>query len=295
MLLLFQGLHLESYLVFPWPLLGKLFYLLPTPHLSWYSLLSLCLARGRRVSLVIWTDFWGQSPFCLLLSSFLPQIYLWAALNRLPPPKGDFYGFINSSFFSLLFGNQPAKQNGKKAATKVAYSPQFFHSNDHASREAELKKKRVSPFPWGRERAWLDCQVHGNVERQRPELLGLLRLFVERKEGAVALTLDLVSLFAHLPVHGCLVFVLTAPLEWPCQSHQHVLWHQTHGLLSSLIFFNSQHLRPCFFKKIICNWRIIALQYCVGFCHTSAWISHRYTYVPSLLNFPPIFLPIPPL
>ena len=35
------------------------------------------------------------------------------------------------------------------------------------------------------------------------------------------------------------------------------------------------------------NWRIIALQYCVGFCHTAAWISHRYTYVPSLWNLPP--------
>ncbi|XP_007117840.1 guanine nucleotide-binding protein-like 3-like protein isoform X2 [Physeter macrocephalus] len=38
---------------------------------------------------------------------------------------------------------KPAKQNGKKAATKVASAPQFVHSNDHASREAELKKKRV--------------------------------------------------------------------------------------------------------------------------------------------------------
>ena len=28
----------------------------------------------------------------------------------------------------------------------------------------------------------------------------------------------------------------------------------------------------------------IAFQYCVGFCHTSTWISHRYTYVLSLLN-----------
>ena len=27
------------------------------------------------------------------------------------------------------------------------------------------------------------------------------------------------------------------------------------------------------------NWKIIALQYCVGLCHTSTWISHRYTYV----------------
>ena len=35
------------------------------------------------------------------------------------------------------------------------------------------------------------------------------------------------------------------------------------------------------------NWGVIALQYCVRFCHTSKWISHRYTYVPSLLNLPP--------
>ena len=34
------------------------------------------------------------------------------------------------------------------------------------------------------------------------------------------------------------------------------------------------------------NWRLISLQYCVGFCHISTWISHRYMYVPSLLNLP---------
>ena len=33
--------------------------------------------------------------------------------------------------------------------------------------------------------------------------------------------------------------------------------------------------------------RITALQYCVGFCHTSTWISHRYIYALSLLNLPP--------
>ena len=43
-----------------------------------------------------------------------------------------------------------------------------------------------------------------------------------------------------------------------------------------------------FFKTLfIFNWRIIALQCCVGFCLTSAWISHRCTYVPLLLNLPP--------
>ena len=49
-----------------------------------------------------------------------------------------------------------------------------------------------------------------------------------------------------------------------------------------------------FFLIIIFNWKIIALQYFVGFCHTSTWISHRHTYVPSLLNLSPTPNPILP-
>ena len=41
------------------------------------------------------------------------------------------------------------------------------------------------------------------------------------------------------------------------------------------------------FFKFIFNWRITALQCCVGFCHMTTWISHQYTYVPSFLNLPP--------
>ena len=48
------------------------------------------------------------------------------------------------------------------------------------------------------------------------------------------------------------------------------------------------------FKNLfILNWRMIALQWCVGVCHTSTWISHRYTYVPSLLSLPSISHPLP--
>ena len=43
-----------------------------------------------------------------------------------------------------------------------------------------------------------------------------------------------------------------------------------------------------FFNLFIFNWRIIALQCCVAFCHTSTWIIHKYIYVPSSLNLPPI-------
>ena len=42
-------------------------------------------------------------------------------------------------------------------------------------------------------------------------------------------------------------------------------------------------------------WRIITLQNFAVFCQTSTWISHRYTYIPSLLKLPPTSLPILPL
>ena len=57
------------------------------------------------------------------------------------------------------------------------------------------------------------------------------------------------------------------------------------GMLSAVFFFS----------LFIFNWRITALQYCAAFCHTSTWVSHSYTHVPSLLKFPPTSHPIPPL
>ena len=47
------------------------------------------------------------------------------------------------------------------------------------------------------------------------------------------------------------------------------------------------------------NWRIIALQHCVGLCHTSTWIGHihihihSYTYVPPSRGAPPPPSPTP--
>ena len=43
------------------------------------------------------------------------------------------------------------------------------------------------------------------------------------------------------------------------------------------------------------DWRIIALQYCVGLRHASTWISHRYTPVPFFLKPPPHSHPSRPL
>ena len=42
---------------------------------------------------------------------------------------------------------------------------------------------------------------------------------------------------------------------------------------------------------LIFNWRKIASQYCVGPCHISTWVSHRYTCVSSLSNLPPTSYP----
>ena len=49
--------------------------------------------------------------------------------------------------------------------------------------------------------------------------------------------------------------------------------------------------RVLFFPNYF-NWRIITLQYCDGFCHTSTWISYRCTYVP--LSWTPHPPPSPP-
>ena len=42
------------------------------------------------------------------------------------------------------------------------------------------------------------------------------------------------------------------------------------------------------FKNLF-NWRLITLQYCIGFCHTLIWISHGCTCVPH--PEPPSYLP----
>ena len=42
-------------------------------------------------------------------------------------------------------------------------------------------------------------------------------------------------------------------------------------------------LLSVYFLKFAFNWKIIALQHCAGFCHTSTWMSHRCTHVPFLL------------
>ena len=70
-----------------------------------------------------------------------------------------------------------------------------------------------------------------------------------------------------------------------------ISWKLTHLFLS---IFQLPSLS--LFKKLLSfDRRIIALQCCVDFCHTSTWVSHRNMHVPFPLNLPPNSDPIPPL
>ena len=56
---------------------------------------------------------------------------------------------------------------------------------------------------------------------------------------------------------------------------------------SLLIVLCFSFLMVFFVFIFIFDWKIIALQYFVGFCHTTMWISYKYTYIPSLLSLSP--------
>ena len=61
--------------------------------------------------------------------------------------------------------------------------------------------------------------------------------------------------------------------------------------MGPLILFQKT-IEQCF---LFLNWRMLTLQYCDGFCHTSTWMSHRCTCVPPAWTPAPTFLPTPSL
>ena len=79
--------------------------------------------------------------------------------------------------------------------------------------------------------------------------------------------------------------------EWGCGL---LLWASQAGQFQGEVKVvpGASFLRFFLLKLIlIFNWRIIALQYCIGFCHTATWISHRYAMSPpSWTSFPSKFL-----
>ena len=62
-------------------------------------------------------------------------------------------------------------------------------------------------------------------------------------------------------------------------------------LKSRIIFYHLHSSCPVPFILFFFNWRIIALWYCIVFCHTSTCVSHRYNMSPpSWTSLPPLTL-----
>ena len=77
---------------------------------------------------------------------------------------------------------------------------------------------------------------------------------------------------------------------------RNIIWkYFLRAYVSLLNSFSSVFWKARVFCVFFFNWRIIALHYCVGFCHTTVWISHKYTQVPSRLNLSLTPHPISPL
>ena len=92
----------------------------------------------------------------------------------------------------------------------------------------------------------------------------------------------------------CKIGMMMFPLPTTC-SLRALLW-RSNGMLPGKHWPQSLAFSKCLmntiiFKKIIFYWRIIILHNFAVFCQTSTWISHRYTYIPSLLNLSPISHP----
>lgn len=73
------------------------------------------------------------------------------------------------------------------------------------------------------------------------------------------------------------------------------LWSESEDLILNKRYFYviwKQVSRVTFFFKLfIFNWRVIALQYYIDFCHTSMWINHRYNVYTQSLK-PPNLTPL---
>ena len=77
-----------------------------------------------------------------------------------------------------------------------------------------------------------------------------------------------------------------------CAYWSFVCLHCNNALGHKLTLKLNQSNCGSFFKKLKkFNWKIIALQNFAVFWQTSTQITHRYTYIPSLLNLHPISLP----
>ena len=87
------------------------------------------------------------------------------------------------------------------------------------------------------------------------------------------------------PIHYPFPELTQTHLHWVSDAIQ-----PSHPLSSPSPAFNLSQHQGLFFFFYYFNWRLITLQYCSGFCHVLAWISHGCTCVPHpeiTSHFPP--------
>ena len=77
------------------------------------------------------------------------------------------------------------------------------------------------------------------------------------------------------PIHYPFPELTQTHLHWVSDAIQ-----PSHPLSSPSPAFNLSQHQGLFFFFYYFNWRLITLQYCSGFCHVLAWISHGCTCVP---------------
>ena len=122
---------------------------------------------------------------------------------------------------------------------------------------------------------------------------------------AYSFSLLFISLFYTFAyMFGIIWRVKSAGTLPPLESLMWLVWDAAWAIR---IFTYFPHLSSCFppsFVKtkhqdsflnfnLFFNWRKIALQCFIGFCHTTAWTSHNYSYIPSLRSFPPLSISHP--
>ena len=61
--------------------------------------------------------------------------------------------------------------------------------------------------------------------------------------------------------------------------------HEIARMDAFIVCVHNVHFSPLL--KSAFNWRIIASQYCAGFCHATGWISHKHIHILSVLSLLP--------
>ena len=91
------------------------------------------------------------------------------------------------------------------------------------------------------------------------------------------------ALLSVFPTAECLIPGLHPKLLLGDLGGQRLQWLKDSILIEGMASVNFWQI-VCAFK----NWSIVAIYHCVSFCWVTKWISQRYTYISSFLDFLPI-------